>query len=249
MKSLRNVLIILGAPGLLFALLVIGFGVFYGDSPGLWLGISVLGAAAAFFGLRRVFSAMWLYAAALLFFVVTYPILEGLESYSREGRIRGSLSMLRQTLFENRAETGAWPQAVPWLPAKVFDLHAGHKTPLEVQMFVFPQAAYLWPPKGHGDALNVEAREAGVPDGEPLIWRWNAASIAPMFMYPGKEFSYRVTRVKDGVLVSSGVFKAPVPGGFILDSGAVVYDPSTGALFINCVHHPRQRPRDEWWKM
>lgn len=248
MGTLKNVIMVLGAPGLFAAAIVTGYNVFYAEAPGFWLGIAALGGPAVFLGLRRRFAGMWLYAAALLLFLVVYPRLGGLESYTREGRMRGRLYMLRQQIMLRRSETGAWPQDAAGLYAEDFELRAGHRTPRAVQAFNFARENYLWPPGGPKETLNIAALEAGAPEEEAIRRSWSPGAPDPLFLYPGKEFNYRVTRDKGGALVSSGSFKSPVPEGFDADSGAVVYDPSTGHVFINCVHRRKQDPADQWWK-
>jgi hypothetical protein len=247
MNTIKNVLIILGAPGLFIALVAVGYAVFYAEAPGALLGYAVLGGASVYFGFRRIFSAMWLYAAAFLLFLVVYPKLSGLESYSREGMMRGRLSMLRQQIMLTYSETGAWPADASGLLADGFELREGHKTPREVRTFTFPRACYLWPPEGVSGTLNVWALEKGAPQEEAIRWSWNAKAADPLFLYPGKEFEYRVTRDKSGEVVMRGSIAVPVPEGFTADSGALIYDPSTGYIFINCVHKTRQKSYASWW--
>lgn len=246
---LKDLIIIFGAPGLFIGAIVLGYNVFYAEAPGLWLGLAALGGAAAYFAFRRAFAAMCLYGAGLLLFLVVYPKLEGLESYSREGRLRGRLGAMRQEILTSRAREGRWPQDGAGLSAAGFELRSGHSTPAAVETFVFPRENYIWPPDRLDEKLNVAVLEAGAPQEETLRWYWGNDVAAPMFLYPGGEFGYRVTRDKDGSMVSSGTVKAPVPPGFVPDSGVLVYDPSTGNLFVNCAHRMKQKSNMRWWSI
>lgn len=245
MTTLINAGIILGAPAIPLLTIMLGFGCFYAEPPAMWAGLLLLAAIVVYSAAKRAFAAMWLYLAAALILLVIYPKLEGLESYNREGRIRGMLSELRVKISGYKARTGQWPMDGAILGAPAFDLRQGHKTSAGIETFALPPSAYLRPPENSDESLLVKVLAAG--SGEERLQYWNRGSLEPVLMYPGGAHSYIVRREKDNVLFSSGMVNVPVPPGFRTDSGGLLYDPATGRIFINCAHTTRQSGKPWWW--
>ncbi|HBE88737.1 MAG TPA: hypothetical protein DDW67_06310 [Elusimicrobia bacterium] len=198
------------------------------------LALQAVLAAAAF---RRSWVPAFFIAGAFILTLFGYDMYRDVSLKSVSGRNRGTLGEARGRLQTYFAEHARYPDT-PDLTGLELSLRQhgtgaaeADVTDLSSCAFRFSDTdlsrgpvvlrySYLSPEEGHPYVHEHTADKAGYPG--PVI-------------FPGASISYSVELPGVGPL-RSGEFTAPEPEGFEPDTGRLLYDPGSGALFINCTH-------------
>ncbi len=244
MGTFKNVIILLGA--FFIPLGTAGFAFNNPESRAELCVYALLLLSAVYLAYKKKFFAMVLYLAGIVFVLVFVPKVRGLGIYFAEGSALGQLCMMRIHIDEKKKADGVYPQILEKEPQPL-RLGQGHKSSSAIDLASLSDENYLFPPEMQaGDEFLVTTLQEG--SEQEQVHTWNRESTWPVFLYPGLKHTYAVRRAKTELLVSSGTLTAPLPPGFIPDSGRYTYDQAHGHFFINCTHLDNSKGRT-WWRL
>ena len=191
-----------------------------------WIGMAACALIGLLFLWRRHRVAAANMVLGVVFIAVLYPKVEGLESYMREGAMKGLLGSMHQQVRESWLKTGGFPQTLALKPNEAVRIpEHGARREIEIAEFAAESPAHS--------------------SGTYVVFSGDARDAQPFFASSDGHLVYRVMDAQWNEL-SSGTVNVSIPAGFQPDTGALTYSPKLGFFFINCTHKTHQRG-DPWW--